>query len=109
MGMNDTNDIKQQLEERLTVLGARVDELEEELRAPRSADWEERAIEMEGDEVQERLKSSALTEIRQIQAALKRIAAGSYGECESCGEPIGEKRLAALPYAVTCIKCASGG
>jgi len=38
---------------------------------------------------------------------LARLAAGSYGVCERCGQPIGEARLAARPAAVLCIGCAS--
>ena len=38
--------------------------------------------------------------------ALARLDAGEYGECTSCGEPIAEARLKALPYATLCIQCA---
>lgn len=44
--------------------------------------------------------------IFQIDAALTRIAAGTYGVCERCGGPISAERLAALPYAVRCVSCA---
>ena len=40
-----------------------------------------------------------------IDAALKRIADGTYGECTACGRPIGEDRLDAIPYAAQCIEC----
>ncbi len=53
------------------------------------------------------LLSQASQQLAQIDAALGRIADGSYGRCVSCGEPIGEARLAARPAATTCIKCAS--
>jgi RNA polymerase-binding transcription factor DksA len=104
--MIDTNQVRTELEKRLKALNARVDEIEGDLRSAPSADFEEQAIEVEGDEVLQGLESSALTEIMQIQAALKRIAEGSYAECMSCGEEIGEKRLLALPYAARCIECA---
>ena len=38
-----------------------------------------------------------------IDHALERIEAGSYGTCEVCGKPIGEERLTALPWARLCI------
>jgi RNA polymerase-binding transcription factor DksA len=38
-----------------------------------------------------------------IDAALGRIDAGTYGLCESCGRPIDEERLEAVPYATLCI------
>lgn len=40
-----------------------------------------------------------------IDQALKRIADGIYGRCESCGGSIGPERLEALPYATQCIRC----
>jgi len=36
-------------------------------------------------------------EIIAIQAALKRLEDGTYGDCQTCGEPIAPARLAALP------------
>jgi DnaK suppressor protein len=42
-----------------------------------------------------------------VDLALARIADGSYGSCERCGQPIGAGRLAARPAARTCIRCAS--
>jgi len=40
-----------------------------------------------------------------VKAARKRLAAGTYGHCESCGNPIDRARLKALPYATRCVKC----
>jgi RNA polymerase-binding protein DksA len=40
-----------------------------------------------------------------IDAALKRIDAGTYGTCTNCGEQIAEERLEALPWATLCIGC----
>lgn len=104
--MIDTKALKAQFEKRLATLKARVKELEGELRSSHDPDFAERATEIEGDEVLEGLETSALQETAQIEAALARIAAGTYGACEACGEPIDEKRLAALPYAARCIECA---
>lgn len=47
----------------------------------------------------------ALTE-RELAAARDRLQAGGYGECASCGRPIGAARLAARPTAELCIDCA---
>lgn len=44
-------------------------------------------------------------ELRAIQAALGRIASGSYGICQSCGRPIGVERLRAIPETPFCIEC----
>jgi len=40
-----------------------------------------------------------------VDAALARIDAGTYGRCLGCGGPVGEERLAALPWATHCIDC----
>lgn len=46
--------------------------------------------------------ASALNE---IESSLAAIAAGKYGICSSCGEPIGHTRLNANPVATRCIRC----
>lgn len=51
------------------------------------------------DQVKERLA--------EIDAALARVADGSYGRCLECGEPINPERLEVLPFATLCISCAS--
>jgi len=43
----------------------------------------------------------------EIQAALARIDAGTFGICTSCGNPIPPGRLLALPYAELCVTCQS--
>ncbi len=43
--------------------------------------------------------------LREVQIALRRIAAGSYGVCASCEEEINPKRLAAVPWATYCVAC----
>ena len=43
--------------------------------------------------------------LKKISKALKRIEEGEYGECESCGNYIGYKRLTARPEADLCIEC----
>src|SRR5678815_3949817 len=40
-----------------------------------------------------------------ISGALARLAEGTINECESCGEPIGFKRLLARPVTTLCISC----
>jgi DnaK suppressor protein len=40
-----------------------------------------------------------------IDAALARLAGGTYGSCTSCGSPIAPERLEALPWAAQCIDC----
>lgn len=49
------------------------------------------------------------TEIKRIEAALKRMDDGDYGYCVSCGEKIAVRRLELDPAAATCINCARSG
>jgi DnaK suppressor protein len=53
------------------------------------------------------LLSQARQHLAEIDAAMARLAEGSYGVCADCGRPIGAARLAARPAATTCIACAS--
>jgi len=46
----------------------------------------------------------ARARLAELDAAVARVADGSYGRCEVCGAPIGEARLAARPAARTCIQ-----
>ena len=50
------------------------------------------------------LEESAEQVLEQIEAALERIDAGTYGTCEVGGEPIPEERLEARPWATLCIE-----
>src|SRR6187431_3656332 len=43
--------------------------------------------------------------LNKIDAALRRLEDGSYGDCFECGEEIAEARLRALPFAVRCKDC----
>jgi RNA polymerase-binding transcription factor DksA len=78
--MVDISKVRDQLKSRLETLNQRIGKIEGGLR-------------------------STLIEAQQVHAAIVRIDDGTYGECSTCGEPIGEKRLQALPYAIQCIDC----
>ena len=51
------------------------------------------------------LVSRDLAELANVEAALARLADGTYGECEDCGNPIPYPRLAAYPAARRCVAC----
>jgi RNA polymerase-binding transcription factor DksA len=55
----------------------------------------------------EALGGTLLDTLREIEDALAKFAAGTYGQCESCGNQIAEARLEAMPAARLCINCAS--
>ena len=79
--MTDWTAARGRLERRRSELRESLAHYQRDLRTAHSADWEERAVETEGDEVLEGLETSALHEIEQIDAAIKRIELGTYGEC----------------------------
>ena len=49
--------------------------------------------------------SQRRTVLRLIEAALKRIADGSFGICVWCGDEIQDQRLQALPWTQFCLRC----
>lgn len=53
------------------------------------------------------LLDAARHEVAEVEAALGRIEAGTYGACERCGAVIAAERLQARPVARTCVRCAS--
>ena len=44
--------------------------------------------------------------LREVDAALNRIADGTYGFCEATGQPIAKARLKAMPWARFCLEYA---
>lgn len=42
----------------------------------------------------------------EVDRALERLSAGTFGVCEGCGRPIPEERLEAIPWAGSCVSCA---
>ncbi len=50
----------------------------------------------------------AQARMAEIDAALGRVDAGTYGHCEACQEPIPRARLEALPEATLCVDCKTG-
>lgn len=53
-----------------------------------------------------RLDDRQKVELEEIHKALTKIATGTYGSCDVCGQAIPWSRLEALPAAVTCLTCA---
>jgi RNA polymerase-binding transcription factor DksA len=50
----------------------------------------------------------AQARVAEIDAALGRVDAGTYGICDSCHSPIPEARLEAVPEATLCVSCKTG-
>ena len=45
--------------------------------------------------------------LRDVERALGKLDEGTYGTCDVCGEPIGDERLEAIPWAVRCVQDAA--
>jgi DnaK suppressor protein len=56
-------------------------------------------------EIEETLEENAEHLLTEIDDALARIDAGTFGTCATCGKPIALERLEAIPYATQCIDC----
>ena len=105
--MNEHEEIAKALKTRLSELRTHLAKVDRELYKPLPADSEDQAIELENQEALEVIERTDITEIRQIEAALKRISEGTYGTCAKCGKPIDPRRLKTLPIAATCISCSA--
>jgi RNA polymerase-binding protein DksA len=72
----------------------------------RESEFEERAQAERAGRVLARLRDRNTQEIEEIDAALSRVAQGTYGVCTVCGRRIAIRRLLALPAASSCKACA---
>lgn len=98
--------LKEELEGRLAALQARLANIKKDVTREHSGDSAEQAQERENDEVVDAIGNETAQSIRGVTAALERIADGSYGICEDCGEQIGQARLEIVPEATRCVNCA---
>jgi len=76
-----------------------------ELRSESPGDVIDAAYDSAQDEISSQLAEVESRELANIENALERMKAGSYGQCEVCGGRIPMARLNALPYATVCIEC----
>jgi RNA polymerase-binding transcription factor DksA len=104
--MMDVSAQKALLESRRAELVGALSDIEHQLDAPATKDWEDRSSERQGDEVLEALGHVDMAELKRIDAALDRVAEGTYGTCLKCDEPISDARLDAVPDAALCKRCA---
>src|SRR5690349_20905086 len=52
------------------------------------------------------LAEAAASELQQVDDAVSRMDAGTYGICANCGRPIPPERLDVRPFAMYCVACA---
>jgi DnaK suppressor protein len=107
---NRYNELRKMLEDRRREL---LNEVQGRIRDVRLEGNKERDVLDQGEssevDIQEdiefaliQMKSETLTK---IDAALRRLEEGNYGDCFECGDQISEARLRALPFAVRCKDC----
>jgi len=87
-------------------LQRRLGKTQSEERRETAEDEDSNAQLWEASEIRDGLDDEAVGELRQVNRALERLNAGTYGICAVCDEPIDPRRLEALPFAEICISCA---
>src|SRR5581483_2817173 len=70
-----------------------------------SGDTADAAFDTGSEEIASHLAELEARELRQIERAMTKIKAGTYGVCEGCQTKIPVVRLNALPYSTLCVKC----
>lgn len=108
----ELDELRQELADEATRLRAEVEAADQEL-ADLMRDYGDGAGDDQADagsatlerEQELSLANNTRELLQQVDHALGRIADGSYGQCESCGEPIGKMRLQAFPRATLCLTC----
>jgi DnaK suppressor protein len=83
----------------------RLDEEVEEVSGTNDQDLAQTATATLDREIDYTLEENSTQVLGEINAALQRIEAGTYGTCTNCGEAIPVARLEAYPWASLCIEC----
>jgi len=105
MTIKNMDKFKDKLVKRRTELLVRIQELTRMPTQTVSGDKVDQAIaSLEREDTSMHLQAE-ISELHEIQDALKRIERGEYGVCENCGKAVGAPRLQALPFATLCLKC----
>jgi DnaK suppressor protein len=86
-------------------LGLELEELAHVKHSSASGDAADAAFDASGEEIASTLAELEAKELAQIERALRRLKAGTYGKCEVCSLTIPVARLNALPFSTFCVKC----
>lgn len=70
-----------------------------------SATLDEQAQSVTNWEQRRAIEQDLELRLKEIDLALEKINAGTYGTCVTCHEPIQERRLEAMPVSIRCINC----
>ena len=104
------NELKKMLEDRRRDL---MNDVQEKIRDVRAEGIKDRDVLDQGessevdiqDDIEFALIQMKSETLNKVNAALRRLDDGSYGDCFECGEEIAPARLRALPFAVRCKDC----
>ena len=111
---DQVNRVRQQLEKQLEDMKIDIHEIDEDVRAVAADhDLGEGVDNHIGDDSDIVYEQERLLTVREelnnrrvrIEQALKKMDKGTWGTCESCGNPIPAERLEALPFVTLCISC----
>lgn len=108
--MSQVEEIRQRLLDRREELARRANLTDADLRHerdPLSADFEEQVTQRENEDALRGIGLAARAELQEVNHALARLERGEYFDCEACGQTIAPARLAALPAATRCARCAA--
>jgi DnaK suppressor protein len=105
MTPQDLTRYRSALIEKLTLLKSLYRQSREGMVVERSADPLDQSIGEFGRKLAAANATHQNIEIRQVEAALRRIEQETYGVCISCDNPIPSKRLDLLPWASRCVRC----
>jgi len=89
-------------EELLALVKAEPTVLSDSVRTPDEAEFAAKSAEQDVAAVTADLRSHML---REVEKSLQRLAKGTYGVCEGCGEEISPNRLNAIPWTQYCLTC----
>jgi DnaK suppressor protein len=112
--MNDSTieELRHRLDEERTNLFSQLTEMgvDPETGQPNQVDFEQGGFADSGQSTAEKARVLSIAEglletLKEVNAALERMQAGKYGTCETCGKPVGDDRLDALPFARLCMDC----
>src|SRR5438270_9899856 len=111
MDQATTDSLRRRLDEERTTVSSQLVEmgLDPETGAPNGVEFEQGFADS-GQATAEKARILSLAEglvetLHEVDAALGRIAKGTYGSCESCGAQIPPERLDARPVARLCLDC----
>ena len=109
----DLNKMKTRLESKRDELRSSISGLTEANPTPTDAieaglgpqDFEEVAVDYLETQQEQSILVNEQALLTEVERALARISDGTYGKCVTCGQPVPEKRLEAIPWAARDIKC----